>query len=55
MGKKRNAYKSLVGRTEKRDDLIDLGVDYSVILKYMDRMASTEFILLRTEVSGMLL
>jgi hypothetical protein len=24
---------------KKRDDLIDLGVDDSVILKYMDRMA----------------
>lgn len=33
----------------------DLGVDESVILKYMDRMASTEFILLRIEESDMLL
>jgi hypothetical protein len=43
------------GKNRKRDDLKDLGVNDSVILKYMDRMASTDFILLRIEESGMLL
>ena len=55
MGEKRNADKSLVGRTQKREDLKDLGVNDSVILKYMYRMASTGFILLSVEESGMLL
>jgi hypothetical protein len=54
-GRKEKCLQKFCGKNLKRNDLIDLGVDDSVILKYMNRLASTEFILLRTEESGMLL
>ena len=39
----------------KKKHLVDLGVNDSVILKYMDRMVSNEFVLFWIEESGMLL
>jgi hypothetical protein len=41
MGEKRNAYKGSV-ELKKKEELKGLGVDDSVVLIYIDRMASTE-------------
>jgi len=54
-GRKEKCVQKFGEENWKRHDLKDLGVDNSLMLKYMDRMGSAEFILLGIEGSGMLL
>jgi len=54
-GGKEKCGQNFGGKNWKKKHLVDLGVNDSVILKYMDRMVSNEFVLFWIEESGMLL